>query len=85
MRYLFLKIYSPFLSILITSLSVGTVKVMYLSLFFPEQENCNSSANAFTIKLQSYLDPLWNAIGLFLVTLYFKLLMLCAGPLYSYV
>ena len=51
MRYLFLKIYSPFLSILITSLSVGTVKVMYLSVFFPEQENCNSSANAFTIKL----------------------------------
>ena len=45
------SISSPFLLILVTSFSIGTEKVMYFSLFFPEQLNCfsNSSANSFII------------------------------------
>ena len=52
MRDIFYVIYSPFLSILVTSFSVGTVKVNYLSVFSPKQVNCflNSSANSFMIK-----------------------------------
>ena len=43
---------SPFLSILVTSFSIETIKVMYFSVFSPKQVNCfsNSSANSFMIK-----------------------------------
>ena len=42
----------PFLSILITSFSIGTVKVMYFSVFYPKQVNfpSNSSASSFVIE-----------------------------------
>ena len=42
----------PSLSILVISLSIGTEKVLYLSVFFPRHSNClsNSFANCFIIK-----------------------------------
>ena len=50
-RYIF-AIAFPFLSILATYFSVGTVKILYFPVFSPEQINCflNSSASSFTIK-----------------------------------
>ena len=43
---------SPFLSILVTSFSVGTENVIFFSVFSPTQVNffSNSSANSFMIK-----------------------------------
>ena len=45
-------IYSSFLPILLTSLSIGTEKVMRFSVFSPKQVNCllNSSASSVMIK-----------------------------------
>ena len=37
---IFLVISSPFLSSLVTSFSIGTVKVLYFSVFSPKQVNC---------------------------------------------
>ena len=50
--YIFFLISSPFLSVLLTSFSIGTVKVILFSVFSPKQVNCflNSSANSFMIK-----------------------------------
>ena len=44
---------SPFLSIVITSSSIGTRNVMYFSVFYPKQLNflSNSSAISFITKL----------------------------------
>ena len=44
---------SQLLSILVTSFSIGTVKVMYFPVFSAKQVNCffNSSANSFIRKL----------------------------------
>ena len=44
--------FSPFLSIIASSYSFGTVKVMYFSVFSPKQINSfsNSFANSFMIK-----------------------------------
>ena len=41
-----------FLTILVTSFSIGAVKVIYFSVFFPKQVNCflKSYANSFMIK-----------------------------------
>ena len=73
MQGIFFVISSPFLSILASSFSFGTVKVMYFSGFSPKQLNCffyfNSSADKIII--------------IKTCTLYFKLHMLCAAPLYS--
>ena len=43
----------PFLQILVTSFSIGTVKVMFFSVFSPKQVNwiLNSSAISFMIRL----------------------------------
>ena len=43
---------SPFLSVLLTSFSIGVETVMYFSVFSPKQFNCplNSSASSFVIK-----------------------------------
>ena len=43
---------SPFLLNLIAYFSIGTEKVMYFSVFSPNQVSClsNSSANSFMIK-----------------------------------
>ena len=73
----FFVISSPFLSILVTFFSIGTVKVMYFSVFSPKQVNC-----LFLILLASdnnYKYPLWKTVGVFLGTLYFKLHILCAA------
>ena len=43
---IFFAISSPFLSILVTSFSIGTVKVMYFSVFSPKQVNCFSNSSA---------------------------------------
>ena len=42
----------PFLSILVTSVYIGTVEAIYFSVFSSELENCpsNSSASLFMIK-----------------------------------
>ena len=52
MSDMFFIIPSPFISILVTSFSIGTVKVMYFSVFSPKQVNCflDSSAKSFMIK-----------------------------------
>ena len=44
--------FSQFLSILVTSSSIETVKIMYFSVFSPKEVTCfsNSSANSFMIK-----------------------------------
>ena len=57
---------------------------MYFSVFSPKQVNylLSSSANSFMIGWQSQFNPLWKATGIFLGTLYSKLLILCAAPLY---
>ena len=49
---MFFVISSPFLLIFVTSFSVGTVKVIYFSVFSSKQVNCllNSSASSFMIK-----------------------------------
>ena len=54
----------PFLSILVTSFSIGTEKAMYFSVFSPKQVNysSNPSGNSFMIKWWSYLHPLWKTI-----------------------
>ena len=46
---MFFVISSLFLSILVTSFSIGTIKVMCFSVFFPKQVKCflNSFANSF--------------------------------------
>ena len=51
MKDIFFVISSPFLSILVTGFSIGTVKVIYYFLF-PKQVNCLliSSANSLMIK-----------------------------------
>ena len=51
--YIFCIFFSQFVSILVTSSSIGTVKLMYFLAFFPKQINCfsNSSADSFMIKL----------------------------------
>ena len=51
MKDIFFVISSPFLSILVTTFSNGTVKVMYFSVFSPRQVNCflSFSANSFMI------------------------------------
>ena len=48
---IFFVISSPFLSILVIYFSIGTVKVMYLSVFSPKQVNCflNFSASSYMI------------------------------------
>ena len=48
----FFNFFSLFLSIPVTSVSIGTVKVIYFSAFFTKQVKCflNSSANSFMIK-----------------------------------
>ena len=52
MQDIFFVISSPFLSILITSFFIGTVKVMYFSASSPKHVNCflNSSVKCFMIK-----------------------------------
>ena len=49
---------SQFLSVLVTSFSIGTVNVIYFSVFSLKQVNCfsNSSANSFMIKWQSSFE-----------------------------
>ena len=39
-------LFDCFLSILVTSFSIGTEKVMYFSLFFPKKVNCFSNLSA---------------------------------------
>ena len=48
---MFFVISTPFLSILVTSFTIGTVKVMSFLVFSPKQVNCflNSSAKSFLI------------------------------------
>ena len=72
LQVIFFVISSPFLLILVTFFSIGTVEGFF-SLFFPKQVNnfSNSSPNLFVIKLRSQLDPLQKPIGIFLGTLYF--------------
>ena len=51
MEDIFFVIYSSFLSILVTSFSIGTKTGMYYSVFSPKQVNCfNFSANTFMKK-----------------------------------
>ena len=52
MQDIFFAIFSQFLSIHITSFSIGTVKVMYFLVFSPKPVNyfLNSSANSFMAK-----------------------------------
>ena len=52
MEDIYFVISSPFLSILVTSVSIGTVNVMYFSVFSPKQVNCflSSSPHLFMIK-----------------------------------
>ena len=52
MEDIFFVICPPFLSVIVTSISIGTVNVMYISVFSPKQVNCflNSSLNFFLIK-----------------------------------
>ena len=52
MQDIFFVISSPFLSILVTSFSIGTLRAMYFSVFSPKQVNSflNSSANSFMTK-----------------------------------
>ena len=78
---------SRILSVILNSFSIGTIKVMDFEVFSPKQVSCfsNFSANSFMIKLYSWLDQLWKAIRIFLGTLYLKLHVLCAAPLYSFV
>ena len=49
---IFFVISSAFLSIFVTSFSIGPLKVMYFSVLSPKQVNCflNSYANSFVIK-----------------------------------
>ena len=56
MYNMFFVISSPFLSFLVTSFSVGTIKIIYyFSMFSTKQVNCllNSSANLFMMKWES--------------------------------
>ena len=52
MQDIFFVISSPFLSILVTSFSIGIANVMYFSVFYPKQVSCflNSFVNSFMIK-----------------------------------
>ena len=50
---IFFVLFSPVLSIRVTSFTIGTVEVMYFSVLSPKQVNCfffNSSAYTFMIK-----------------------------------
>ena len=50
LQNMFFEISSSFLSILVTSLSIRTVKVMYLSVFSLKEVNCFSSVNFSMVK-----------------------------------
>ena len=59
-----------FLSILVTSFSIETVKVMYFSGFFHKQVNCSSNSSAsFFVIVRFILKNYRMTLG----TLYFKL------------
>ena len=64
---------SLFLQILVTSLSIRTEKGMYFLVLLAKQVNCPSVSSASS--------SLFAVI--YLSTLYFKLHVLCATPLYS--
>ena len=67
-----------FLSILVTSFSVGTEMIMYFLVFIPKQVNCpsNSFANSFMIKMIIMV----KAMEISFAALCLKPDMLCAAP-----
>ena len=60
-----------------------TEKVIYLPVFSPKylSSPLNSFASCLIVKWQSYIEPLWNTIGISFGVLYLKLQMLWAAPL----
>ena len=76
---MFFVILFPFLSVPVTSFSIGTEKVIYFLAFSPKEVNCfsSSSANYFMI------NDNHNQIHYEKLQEFLKLQMLFAAPLYS--
>ena len=65
------------------SFFIGTVNVMYFAVSSPKRVIPSILfTNSLMMKWKSYFDPLWNTAGISFCTLYFKLHVLCAAPLY---
>ena len=60
------------------------LKKLYIYLFSPKHLNCplNFSAGFFIIKRQSYVERLWNTIGISFGVIYDGFKTLWAAPLY---
>ena len=56
------------------SFLIGTENVIYFFMFSPNHSNCssNSPANSLIVKWYSWLEPLWNTIGISFCVLYLR-------------